>query len=444
MPVVCASRKPPATEPKRLRRSTSKRGRTDSAPLQNVRRAVCQNGVRQEAWVVTERRVALLILAGVAIRLAIIASSIGTNDVAFMILWARLAEQYGIAHAYARMVELNHPPLSLLIITLLAKAGRSLHVEMTDLLRGLQVAADLLTVWSLRHVSKEAGRAPLAWAAFFFCPAAIAISAFHCNTDSMMISLVVLGALCAMRGYSVAAGIALGFGMGTKFVALFALPFVVMALPRWRQRILSVATFGATSAAVFLPAVVIGGAVVVKNIFGYSGFPGKWGVPAIALSLEGLITTPRTSGLFRFALTYAEYGKYLVVLAVSLLIILFVRLPAIRRRILLPGFIALAFMLMLVFAPGYGVQYLLWPLPLLPFIEANRRLLAAVWVSIAAFVFTTYTIWSQSFPWWYADSIAPSPGKPLLIPLGIVVWCLLVATSISAIARIVVRDNEVA
>jgi len=92
-------------------------------------------------------------------------------------------------------------------------------------------------------------------------------------------------------------------------------------------------------------------------------------------------------------------------------------------------------LLVLALAPGFGVQYLLWPLPLLPY-ALGRRMLLVVYATISGYLMMTYTIWSRGFPWWYADSVAPSPGKPLVTSVGLIVWALLALAAVQAVRRL--------
>jgi hypothetical protein len=380
-------------------------------------------------------RLVALIGAGIAIRLLIVATSIGTNDTVFMILWIRLVGEHGIAGAYSHMWALNHPPLTLLLLSFLSRAGAILSVEPTDLLRVVQVGADVVTAGLLAQISAITGRVRAAWAFFFFSPAAIAISAFHCNTDAMLVTFIVAGVYLTLRQRPWLAGVLLGLGFGIKIVALFAVPFLFIAHRSPSARMKFATAFSAATAVIFLPVLVGSGGVMVRNVFGYSGFSGKWGPTAILLMVEELLAEPRTTPLFSLALVYANHGKYLVGVGVLLLVWWF-REPLRRSAATaLPGVIALAYLVVLVLAPGYGVQYLVWPLALFPFVRAPRQLLIAGWIAIAAYVVITYTVWSEGFPWWYGDSIKATAGKPALVPIGIAVWALLLAVVIASLRK---------
>lgn len=365
-------------------------------------------------------RLAMAFVIGLVARILLVATSIGTNDVVFKILWAKLVREDGIAHAYSRMWELNHPPLSLLLMHWYDLLAERLGIEYTDVFRLAQVASDVATAAALLWIGRREPEKEEPAAIFMLLPAAMFLSGFHCNTDPMMIAFLCAGLVLLRRDLAFLAGLLFGLSFGIKVVALFAVPFAFAVLSRRRWQFLG--GFGLASAIIFLPATLLAGPVVLRNVFSYSGFSGKWGFPALALTLEQWMAEPRTTWLYQAAVWYAEYGKYLIIAALGSLWFAFLRRfggSDLTRPLL--QVIPVVFATVLFFAPGFGAQYLLWPLALLPF--ALRRL--TYWITaaaISAYLFVTYTIWSGGFPWWYADSIAPAPLKPLVVVLGIPLW----------------------
>ncbi|MFN2442517.1 MAG: glycosyltransferase 87 family protein [Thermoanaerobaculia bacterium] len=373
---------------------------------------------------VSKRLLLAIFGLGLGSRLLLVVTSIGTNDVPFMILWAKLIRQHGIAGSYARMWELNHPPLAMLMFSLLDSLAGVTGLEFTDLLRVAQVIAEGVTATCLlillrRHKIEM----PIA-AYYLLCPAAIFISGFHCNTDATMLAFLMVGVLALSFGMPFLAGIAVACSVGIKIIPLFLVPLFLLAARREWWRVAS--GFAIAFSTIFVPVALLAGPSFVRNVFGYSGFSGKWGFPALLLWSESLIAEPRTTLLYKTALLYAQQGKYLVVAAVvALLLLAWRRLNVDSDPILWLGrFIPLILLAVLIVAPGYGVQYLIWPLPLLPLLLPPRTYAATI-LAVSAYVFLTYTTWAEGFPWGYADSVAQTPGKSLLIPLGLVLWIFL-------------------
>lgn len=369
------------------------------------------------------------------VRIALTATSIGSNDVLFETLWSNLIEKYGIAGAYARQTLLSRtelkiaifPPLCLAFFQGMLWIARATHSAYSDVLRHFQSVADLVTTLSLVGIGRVRGwKNPYALALFFFLsPAAIFISAFHCNMDSTMVAFTTIAALLMVlpEQQEFASGLALAAATGIKILPLFLLPLFFL----WsRRRARFVTGYSLAFFVIFLPAAWYGGSLVINNLLGYSGYAGKWGLPAVLLELEKLMGRPRQTPLYGVAYLYAIRGKFIVIAA---LLALYLSLWRRRAELLASvspflALIPLVYLIVLFLAPGFGVQYLLWPIPLLPF-ALDRRL--AIWANaaISAYLFLTYTIWAEGFPWWYADSTAPVPHKEMVILLGIPLWLFL-------------------
>ena len=378
----------------------------------------------------------ILIVLGLAVRIALIATSIGTNDVIFKIYWQNLIEKYGLLGAFAHHFETSYrtlgtfPPLALLLMKCASVTARVAAIEYTDALRALQVVADVVSTFALVRIAHNLQRNAHAVAMFFFlCPAVFFVSAFHCNIDSTMVAFILIGValLTGPSKHELWAGMALGAAAGIKIVPLFLLPFMAVAARRKMPLFLGGCALSLT--AIFLPAVMRSGPRVITNLISYAGYAGKWGVPALALVAEEAVARRGTTVLYTVATLYAGYGKYLILLVLGALGMWFAATvwKADRDADLSPlvaAIVPLIFLIVLFLAPGFGVQYLVWPIALLPFLFPWRQA-AVVAGAFSLYLFVTYTIWSQGFPWWYADSIAPTHLKPWVTYLGFPVWLLI-------------------
>jgi hypothetical protein len=367
-------------------------------------------------------------VAGLVIRILLTATSIGTNDAIFEILLVNLVRKYGIAGAFAQEAIVNRsavkiavfPPLTLAYFKSLYSVAHAIGLEYTDVLRHAQTAADVVTALSLVRIANRRYEAALF---FFLAPAAIFISAFHCNTDSTMIALTTVAVLllAGERPMVFASGLALAAATGIKIVPLFLVPFFFIFIA---ARVRFVAGYAAGVAAVFLPALFFGGTTTLLSFLKYSGYAGKWGFVGLLLEIEKSLGRYGQTTLFAIATAYADFGKYLVIVALGALALwLWVE----RRTaqgidvMQLAKAISIAFLVVLFLAPGFGVQYLVWPLPFLLF-AFERPLAYALMIAMSLYLFVTYTIWSRGFPWWYADSIAAAPHKEWVTILGIPLW----------------------
>jgi hypothetical protein len=362
--------------------------------------------------VTIERRHAVILAtlaAGIAIRLWFVFTTFGTNDATFMTLWAGLAERFGIAGAYAHHPLLNHPPLALWILRTLARSG-----EVPDRLRLLQIVADTVSFGCLLRLTKERWPA----IAFFLSPVAILLSGFHCNTDSTMVCLILVAVVFVER-LPLVAGIVLALATGIKIVPLLLVPlFLIAARRRWWH---CLAGFAIAFLAVFAP--ILQNRVALQNIFGYAGQAWWWGWPALAARLQESI--PFAGGLGGLHLRYGRFVVELTVLAVAALYL--------RKRGSLPGAIALTFLAMFFVSTGLAVQYLVWPLPFLPFLYKRWETLT-LHAAASIFMAAMYTAWARGWPWTYADSLnLPWPHFEPLVRGGFVLWILFgIASAIGA------------
>jgi hypothetical protein len=131
--------------------------------------------------------------------------------------------------------------------------------------------------------------------------------------------------------------------------------------------------------------------------------------------------------------SYVAIGRY-IAYATILIVIAFVA----RRTSAKPdGALhasALMFFALLVVAPGFGVQYVAWIIPLAPFALPWR---GALGLNAAAslFLFITYTVWSGGWPWRFADMARSGPYRWMAAVAGYLMWLAVCAALVSAVRR---------
>lgn len=355
----------------------------------------------------------ILICTALALRLVLLATTFGTTDAFLFTLWAELVDRFGIAASYLHAPYLNHSPLVLALLLLLHRLARTSGLLLSDLLRLLQIAADCATALLLLRLGRRLmpDRAREISIFFFASPAAIFLSGFHCNVDPLMMALL----LAALYTSS---GVLFALSASVKIAPLPLAPFFLLDMaPRRRMIFLVTATI--TMAMIFVPAMISGGTAVAHNIFGYSGSGYEWGFCGL-----GYLTGSRP-----WAELYAHYGRYVVIAALMALFVFFLKRPT-----PLPVMLCVALLTMNFFAPGFGVQYLVWPLPFLLF-ALPRTLAYVLNAALSLFLFATYTIWAHGFPWWFADAAAPNPLRPLVALLAFPLWILYGVAIVAALRR---------
>lgn len=392
-----------------------------------------------EKFLVRRSTIWSILLFGTVLRVAIVAGSIGTNDVYNWLQFDNLLGEVGISDAYGHHPELNHPPLMLVILHGLSRLSSLTGIQLTDLLRLLQTAADALAYFVLLFLGRELFPPRLATTPAFvlmLAPISMFISGFHANSDPLMISLVLLAVGFFVADRSFLSGIALGLACGIKILPLLVVPFFFL-LSRRADRVRFILGLASSLAGIFLPLLVTGGTGPLRQIFGYSGLTGEWGlIPTLLLLNQRFPDALTSTALFKAAVIYNDYGRSITVAGLFILYAWCLRLVGSEERErMLISFIGLTFLLFLALTPSYGVQYLVWPVAFLSFLLSFRTAIALIAV-LSAYVFLTYTIWSGGFPWWYADSIRYSPLKYVILLAGIPVWFCIIAATVNGVMRI--------
>jgi hypothetical protein len=339
---------------------------------------------------------------GVVLRAVQIATSIGTVDASNWLRHVLYVDQLGVLRVYQTSWLVNHPTLGLEIAYWTWKIGGKFGMHFFDTFRILTSVADVATALALYALGRRIGGETGVWLAltFFLSPAAIFISAFHCNTDPIMVMFVVLALLATVTRRPILAGVLVALAIGTKIIAFAALPLMFFAFRGWKDRSRFLGAAAAIGAVIFVPPVVVSGWVVIRNIFGYTGWGGAWGIPLVARLAE--VAVPVTPILLAalIALWSAEAWK---------------GAGNVER---LPRSTGLAFLLVLFLAPGFGVQYFHWILPY-PALLLRRWAAVLLHALVSVFLFLIYTSWSGGWPWLWANR---GTNPSWMGMFGLVVW----------------------
>lgn len=380
--------------------------------------------------------------AGTLLRLVQTATSLGSLDALMWFRWVELVERTGILRSYLYSELMNHPPLALVVARAVNAAGAAFGLEFNDSFRIVQAMADIGTALLLVRIARrlEAKNAHAAAMMFFLSPAAIFISGFHCNSDPLMVMLLAAAVLMVLEQRPLSAGVLLALSVGIKIVPLLAGPLLLLALRGTRARALFLLAAAATSALIFVPGFVVSGPLFLKQVFGYTGMTTGWGWNLVA-GYTGKWTGWR--GL-------AEAMRYLSFVTIAALAALWIRelrggraiLPVVSagaskrtgRIACPPQAVGITYLIVLFFAPGFGVQYLFWILPWLAFVLPRRAALALHGL-VSAFAFTVYTVWSDGWPWWFADGSSSPAAAQMTANVGLVVWVAIGAAALFALRR---------
>ena len=379
------------------------------------------------------RHEVLLVVAALALRLGLTATTIGTSDVIYKTLWMQVAERYGLFAAYAHAPSMNDPPLAVGASVVLNRISGATGIAFADLFRLVQVAADCLSLACLLAIGRRLGLGNGPGLFYFLAPPAILISGFHHNADPSMIAFVLLAVLLLQRERYAACGVVLAIATGVKVVPLLLFPLFFFAARRHALRF----TVGWTAAMAVLYGIpaILGGPAVLRNTFLYRSVGNWWGIASM-LHVGG-----RSDALHELAVkvggVYRTISPILIVAAVLAIAFIFRRGSRGPAQLLAAcGAVMTA---PLVLGTGFGVQYLLWPVAFLPFLGKIRTIALAV---SSLFLIVVYTHWSGGWPWWFADSDAPGATADWLVMLGWAVWVTLVCVLVAAVRRVIDRTDR--
>jgi len=291
----------------------------------------------------------------------------GTNDIHMWQGFSRSIRDVGLFATYRSNPEFNHPPLIGLWALAAGRLGGFDGGSFPFVFKLLPLAGDVLAAWLLFVDARRKGTLEGALAlacAFLWNPASMIITAYHGNTDPLMAALCLWGALLAVRGRPLAAGLALGGAFNVKVVALLVLVPLALSARTWRELLRLGAGF-AVACVTFLPAALTVGKPLLDHVFRYNSAPAMWGFNLLFTDLQEIHTIgPHFAGA---QVTFLADARYAILGAVALAALL-----ARRRGRHLVELSAFALCLSLVLAPGFGYQYLAWPVPILFALDLRR------------------------------------------------------------------------
>jgi hypothetical protein len=370
------------------------------------------------------RGISVILLLALSIRLLISWFSYGTNDITTWHDFGRAIYTDGLSEAYRSLPKLNHPPIPAYWSAIAYSLTRDHDSFFPFVFRIPAILADvgscliLALIWQRRSTS----RPWLAALAMALNLDAILISAFHGNTDNVyaFLSLLAVYLLCDLR-MPFLSGLALAAAINNKLIPL-VLIFPMLALcGNWREAIrFSVGlSFGALP---FIIALIATGPALYHNVLSYTSDPNRWGIIWIA---RGLKHVPGMRGIGNtFVDRYHVWGRF-VVLAICILLALFGR----ARKWNGYQLAATTMVAMLVFAPGFAVQY---TVALAPLLLAVSLRWGSVYGALAGlFVLITYILYGTHLwpPRSQFEGLIPYKAAAV----GAIVWLLLAWMLVRAI-----------
>jgi hypothetical protein len=290
-----------------------------------------------------ERRLLLIALAARLIPAALI---YGTDDVTAWETWGRMLA--GGGNPYASKYLIAWPPLWLPVVWISYLTADATGLPFYFIAKLFPIAADLVLMFLL--YSKDGYRTALAYAVN---PVSIYTSSIHGNFDPIP-TLCLTAAVLSARG----AGVWLGVGAAFKTWPLLMLPAVIAPLKTMRMRM----RVALTAIGIFVGALLLAfpfGSGAVTEVLKYRGGIHWWGISSISFLFGGRL--PASLFLWTF---YGAMAAVALLLAIK-------RTPA-------PHGALLMLLTLFVTAPAFGLQYLIWIVPIALLIDRRRATIYTV------------------------------------------------------------------
>lgn len=375
-----------------------------------------------------------LIAAGFVVRLLLCCTTWGSIDTINYIRFAFAIDQNGLLKSYADNPYYNHPPmpafLSWVALRIVGRSGFGFAV----VYRIPIVLADFGTAMLLRQIVLARGgtaRAALAVAAMYaWNPCALLISGYHFNTDPIVAMLSLLAVhLLQDRGRPLLGGLALGLAINVKLIPILLIPPLLLSSTSWRPAIRFVIGL-AIMAVPYVPFLILEPAFA-RNVLGYKSSPDPWGILFLlrkafpgGIDAKGEVVSPDHP-----AMLYHRFGAG-IVLACSVAWGFIAR--CLGGRFDRFRIAAVTYTLFLVFAPGFGVQYLALVAGFF-YVAAPTRFANLFGVVAGLFLLAVYFFyWDGSFP---ISSLVDRPFPDQLAAMGLVTWGLLLVFLVAIAPR---------
>jgi hypothetical protein len=351
----------------------------------------------------------LLCIAGLLMRLWAARASIGSNDISTWEGFARQVLDHGVHRTYLLNRGFNHPPLMGYLAAASLRLANVLGLPFAFVFKVTPIVASVLTIYGLGRGYR------LPWWTLLLLvvsPIDILISSYHGNTDTLCVALCVAALLAANGGRPILSGLALGAAINVKLIPVIAIVPLLASLPTWKGRLRFSFALG-FSALPFVPILLGVFHAFVQNAILYNSFRAYWGFGMLAYGSEA--SFPRASeALWHFT----ELGKY-PILAGS---VAYAMLPFVGRRIERAQYCAFAFTTFLVFASGFGPQYLVYPAPFLTVVRPRLGSLYAVVSGLFALLLYHW-YWTHTYPPF--SQFSERWPDTIALMAGFGSWCIL-------------------
>jgi len=271
------------------------------------------------------------------------------------------------------------PPLAMHVTTFMHALAEATNLPCRGMWKLPTVIADMGIIFLIYHLTKKhfkktKNEALLLASTYAFNPISLLINGFHGQQEAFWMFLMLSAIILAMRkkpsllAVSACAALAIGY----KLPAILLLPTTLSQLKNIKQKIIVSFGVGVLILFTLLPEILTQTNALIQQSFLYTSTQNVWGITLIATKLRGIYEMSEAQ-----IISLNQIVKIFLVTGIGLISIH----TAIYRRAFV-GATLIMLVFFLVFAPGFGVQYLVWPLP---FMLLYDKKIAAIYSIITTF-----------------------------------------------------------
>jgi hypothetical protein len=357
------------------------------------------------------------IFLGLLLRTVVVFLSDGSNDIRAWSDFASFVARGGVCACYSEVAACNHPPLSLLSSVGVRQVAFLSQVSFSIVFKGISLFAELITMVCLYRFlgsTTSTRKHLLLLAAYAFSPLPILITAFHGNTDAVVLAGLFLAVYLRFRDRPSFGSALVGFALNVKLIPILWVPmFLIQSVRRdrsFRDFLVCVVCLLVAAAPLFVTYFAC--PAFYERVVGYSVAYDRWGFIYLFSELCGF--QPESKLWPYMELSYRSVGRYLSVVVALLIAVKF----ALRPVSDLTGAAAAVACAFLVFTPGWGIQYMIYPLP---FLLVARPMLGAIYAVLGG-GFTVFLYFNALTSWFPLSSCHCENLRGAVGVGGIVVW----------------------